>query len=880
VSPAAIGLGELPQDGVQPWEELDARGYVVRPSRRSAAIGTDSQFVPGVERFSEVGQVSDDDDVAVVVAGSKSISGGIYRLPMGGAQPSTIVIDANLHVVAGKKSEYWVGVSDYGKGRWELHGPFSDAQVTFTLDKAANHISPLGNIFIAVNAYDNTQLDIVGITVSSRDDTDVTAPPVPAAPTAAAVDGGLELAWADVIAGDLAGYRVYWSYSPFSAPTDNGVNALPYLENTTQMVLPVAQKRTVYFALSAVDSNGNESALSIVQSKLPVQVLTSLGIGVSATGVSVQRGAPVSITASGAELYDFDTDGDGDFDITGNATGTASVDTSATGIIRPRVRAHSSDGKAVAFGSVSLIVSGNQRPVASGHADPAFGHAPLAVHFTGIGEDFDGAIAEYAWDIDGDGFYDEIDAASADVDYTYNLPGLTNAKLRVTDDQGAWDVDTVGVQVNESSATLTALPAYAAPSQKIVLQALSDNPAMLYEWDLDGNGTFERNTVTQPTTDTSFASPGEYTVRARLTFTNNYIVTIGTSILVSGFRLQTNLDAANPGSGNLSLALINGVPAIAFRRTAPAPALMYMRALDGLGTSWAAPVVADPDFLQGHRPDLEEVGGRPAIVSGNANNGNVVYVRALDADGTTWPLVTQVATSPTLPNPSMEVIAGNPAVAFTGPGVDMYYSRALDAEGQTWGVPTLISSNGSTGFDCSLAVVNGKPAVSYYNSGTSTLFYSHAQDSFGASWVPEIPVSGGVADSPTALGFYAGKPVIAYQINNPFSGLYFARAGDAAGDSWSGATWVDGTSSAAAGSWLSMAIIGDRPQVLYYQQAPGQFVLRSSIDTGGVQWGAARSLCMASIPGPRSSVLDLGGRAACCFYDSSGSTGLCFGIYY
>ena len=78
----------------------------------------------------------------------------------------------------------------------------------------------------------------------------------------------------------------------------------------------------------------------------------------------------------------------------------------------------------------------NQPPVASATASPTSGPAPLTVTFNGsASSDPDGDALTYAWDLDGDGAFD--DATSAVVPFTYQARGRYQASLRVTDARGA-----------------------------------------------------------------------------------------------------------------------------------------------------------------------------------------------------------------------------------------------------------------------------------------------------------------------------------------------------------------------------------------------------------------------------------------------------------
>jgi PKD repeat protein len=79
----------------------------------------------------------------------------------------------------------------------------------------------------------------------------------------------------------------------------------------------------------------------------------------------------------------------------------------------------------------------NQPPVARAAATPTSGPAPLTVNFDGrTSSDADGDALSYAWDLDGDGAYN--DSTSATPSRTYSS-GTYQVNLRVTDSNGAAD---------------------------------------------------------------------------------------------------------------------------------------------------------------------------------------------------------------------------------------------------------------------------------------------------------------------------------------------------------------------------------------------------------------------------------------------------------
>jgi glucose/arabinose dehydrogenase/PKD repeat protein len=97
----------------------------------------------------------------------------------------------------------------------------------------------------------------------------------------------------------------------------------------------------------------------------------------------------------------------------------------------------------------------NQPPTAVAGATPTTGSAPLTVAFNGTGSsDPDpGDTLSYAWDLDGDGAYD--DSTASQPTYTYTTQGSFNASLRVTDSHGASDTDSVTITVGNTAPTAT-----------------------------------------------------------------------------------------------------------------------------------------------------------------------------------------------------------------------------------------------------------------------------------------------------------------------------------------------------------------------------------------------------------------------------------------
>ena len=110
----------------------------------------------------------------------------------------------------------------------------------------------------------------------------------------------------------------------------------------------------------------------------------------------------------------------------------------------------------------------NNPPTAVATANPTTGSAPLTVQFDGSGstDPDQGDTLSYAWDLDGDGQYDDSNVV-APPPHIYTTQGVYTASLRVTDRQDASSTAAVTINVGNTAPTATITSPAAGTTWKV-----------------------------------------------------------------------------------------------------------------------------------------------------------------------------------------------------------------------------------------------------------------------------------------------------------------------------------------------------------------------------------------------------------------------------
>ncbi len=240
---------------------------------------------------------------------------------------------------------------------------------------------------------------------------------------------------------------------------------------------------------------------------------------VSASPMNATVGQTVIVSTDGEvdeeyiQAYEWDLNGDDEFERTTDAPTTdVAYDDSGTRTITLRV---TDVFGASASETATVRVNAPPRAEVTGERTVLTGE--LATLNAGDSVDPDGEVESVAWDTDGDG---TTEATGWTTPVSYADDGEYPVSVTVTDDDGDQDTTTTNVTVRNRPPTANAAANQTTPlvGESVAFDATGssdpDGQVTTSEWDVDGDGTFER---TGETIATSFTEPGNRTVTVRVT---------------------------------------------------------------------------------------------------------------------------------------------------------------------------------------------------------------------------------------------------------------------------------------------------------------------------------------------------------------------------
>jgi len=415
-------------------------------------------------------------------------------------------------------------------------------------------------------------------------------------------------------------------------------------------------------------------------------------------------------------------------------------------------------------------------------------------------------------------------------------------------------------------------------------------PPFSYEWSFGGGADPNESTQEEPAV--TLGLPGEYSANLTVTNSadsDDFPFTL--TVTNGGHPGPVVVDPL--GGNHPSLALVEGFPAIAYQRGVDppdnnTPTCFFVLAADVDGRSWNAPAQAFPagGSFPGSHNRLAVVGGHPAIstsVGFMIEGGAIRYARATDPTGSAWGSPVEVWNRGMVnPPPSgFTVVDGVPALAipeddFSGAG-DLLYYRALDANGDSWPTEPVVAGLDvlkATPLSCDLALVGGamlepRPAILVSMYMEDTLFIL-ASDEQGTSWETPIPIES-MSDT-SALCVVQGNPAVVWRIGGELPRmLFYMRADDEKGSEWTNKVLLDDW--IISSGHLGFAVISGRPAVAYANGTWDSRRLYYTVadDEAGTNWCAPLEVHPGLNVTENVALLEVNGRPAIAYCEQGGT---------
>ena len=287
------------------------------------------------------------------------------------------------------------------------------------------------------------------------------------------------------------------------------------------------QSGVLLISIKAADNNANTTEKDFTYTVQPATA--ALPRAFPSTGfapLSVSF-TPFNTTSTAISLFEWDFDNDDNFDVSETVGRNQTRTFSVPGTYPVTLKVTDAEGN-VTEGTVDVIVQ-NKPPEVSATASPSNGSSPLTVMFSSNAQDVEG-VALYEWDFEGDGTFDLTDATASTATHTYSTEGKFQPVLKVKDSLGAetiYSFDDIEVQVNpqnyptvELSSSPQTGDAPLASNLTATTSAVGIRTITKWEWDFDGDGTYDETTTVDNVSHT-YTSAGNFYTRVRVTDSDN-----------------------------------------------------------------------------------------------------------------------------------------------------------------------------------------------------------------------------------------------------------------------------------------------------------------------------------------------------------------------
>ena len=346
----------------------------------------------------------------------------------------------------------------------------------------------------------------------------------------------------------------------------------------------------------------------------------SAGPNPAQPGETVTFNAAASTAQGGGSIakYEWDLDGVAGYELDTGAVASATTSYAATGVHNVSLKVTDNcGGQDTTPGSVFV---NNNSPTASFTVTPNPAAIGATVTFNGTASsDPGGSIAKYEWDLDGDGTFETDTGTVATTTKAYTVGKTYFVKLRVTDNNGATSVTFDNLRVNAKPVpNFSYLPVDPLVGQQVTFDGTAsadpDGTVASYQWDLDGNGSFE---ATGPNPTHTYNNAGTVSVKLRVTDSDN----TQSDVLARNVTIQ----ATKPNAG-FTYAPHDPLPGQAVTLTSVSSPSASAGAPALAATQW--------DFAYSPLVDFTLDGAGGSIVTSFASAGpHAVAVKVTDAGG-------------------------------------------------------------------------------------------------------------------------------------------------------------------------------------------------------------------------------------------------------
>jgi acid phosphatase type 7 len=425
--------------------------------------------------------------------------------------------------------------------------------------------------------------------------------------------------------------------------------------------------------------------------------------------------------------HEWDLDGSGSFETDTGSASTASRAYTSHGTVTAALRVTDGAGNTDVT-TRTFTVKAPPRASLSASPNPAL--TGQAVTFDASGSsDPDGSITSYEWDLDGDGSFELSTNAVPNASRTYASPITIETRLRVSDDDGYSSVTTRAVTINNRPpvASFTAIPNPVSAGQTVIFDGSAssdpDGSVVRFQWDLDGNGSFETDTGANRVATRSYPAGNNPTIRLRVTDDHGQSAE-ATRVLTVGGKVPTArfVISANP--------VLTG-DAVTFDASTSVD-------LDGTITRYEWD-------LDGNGALETDSGANPTVARAYPTSGTVrVKLRVTDNTGTT---AEATATLTVQDRPPVASFTGSPNPALAGQKVNFDASASSDPDGKIVNFEWDLNGNGTYETD-----TNAVPTASRtYTSAATVLVKLRVTDNAGNTQTQTLPLT--VQGTPPTASF-------------------------------------------------------------------------------------------------------------------------------